>query len=100
MFVYQSTFNMLELKEDKSTEYVIGWKYKEVYNSKLIASHGAFLPNIKYFRNKIGIQFNNTPLVVEQNNYATKIVNVCIVYDLDNWLKILLRNFTLLAWYN
>ena len=26
MFVYQQTFNMLELKIDKSTEYVISWK--------------------------------------------------------------------------
>ena len=57
--------------------------------------HGAFLPNVKYFRNMIGIQFNNTPLVIEKNNYATKIVNVYIIYDLDNWLKNPLRNFTL-----
>ena len=42
----------------------------------------------KYFRNKIGIQLNSTPLVVEQNNYATKTVNVYIIYDLDNWQKI------------
>ena len=34
-------------------------------------------------------------LAVEQNNYLTKIVNVYIVYDLDAWLKIQLRNFTL-----
>ena len=33
------------------------------------------------------MQFNKTPLVVEQNNYATKIVNGYIVYDLDNWPK-------------
>ena len=65
-FINQPTLNMLELKEDKSNEYVIGWKSKGVYNSKLIALHGDILPNIKYFRKKIGIQFNNTPLVVEQ----------------------------------
>ena len=40
-------------------------------------------------------QINNTPLVIEQNNYATKIVNVYIFYDLDNWPKNLRRNFTL-----
>ena len=40
-------------------------------------------------------QINNTPLVIEQNNYATKIVNVYIFYDLDNWPKNLHRNFTL-----
>ena len=38
----------------------------------------------KYFRKKIGIQFNSTPLVIEQNIYTTKIVNVYIVYDLEN----------------
>ena len=76
MFIYQPTFNVLELKEDKGTEYIIGWKSKGVYNSKFIALHVDFLPNVKYFRNKIGIQLNSTPLVIEQNNYATKIVNV------------------------
>ena len=35
MFVYQPTFNVLELKIDKDTEYIIGWKSKGVYNSKL-----------------------------------------------------------------
>ena len=32
-----------------------------------------------------GIQFNNTPLVVEENNYEIKNVNAYIIYDLDNW---------------
>ena len=41
------------------------------------------------------MQFNNTPLVLELDNYATKIANVCIVYDLDKWPKNHLRNFTL-----
>ena len=95
MFIYQPTFSVSELKKDKGTEYIIGWKSKGVYNSKLIALHGDFLPNIKYFRNKIGIQFNSIPLFIEQNNYATKIVKVYIVYDLDNWAKNRLRNFTL-----
>ena len=62
MFVYQLTFNMLELKKDKGTEYIISYKSKGVYNSKFIALHQAFLPKVKYFRNniKIGIQFNST----------------------------------------
>ena len=30
------------------------------------------------------MQFNNSVLVVEQNNYATKIVSAYIVNDLDN----------------
>ena len=85
MFVYQPKFKVLELKKDKGTEYIISWKSKGIYNSKLIALHGAFLPSVKYFRNKIEIQSNSTPLVIEQNSYAKKIVNVYIIYDLHNW---------------
>ena len=41
------------------------------------------------------MQFNNTSLAVEQNNYTTQIVDVCIVYDFDNWPNNALQNFTL-----
>ena len=41
------------------------------------------------------IKFDKNPLTVEQNNYLSKIVNVYIVYDLDAWPKIPLRNITL-----
>ena len=54
-----------------------------------------FLPYVKYFGNKIGIHLNNTPIVIEQINYARRVVNVYIVYDLDNWSKNLLRDLTL-----
>ena len=60
---------------------------EKVYDSKMKALRVAFLPNIKYFGNKIGVQCNNTPLLVEHNNYASRIVNVKIVYDLDHWSK-------------
>ena len=86
MFAYQPTINVSESKIDKCTEYIIGWKSKGLHNSKLIALHGAFSPNAKYFGNEIGIQFNNTSLVREKSSYV-KIVNVYIVYDLDNWSK-------------
>ena len=59
MFVYQPTFNTLELK----TDYVIGRKSKGLPESKLLPLHGAFLPNIKYFGYKTEMQFDNTPLV-------------------------------------
>ena len=52
MLVYQPTFTVLELKKDKSSEHIIGWKSKEVYNCNLITLHGAFLRNIKYFIKK------------------------------------------------
>ena len=48
IFVYQPTFNVLELKIEKGIVYVIGWKSKWVYNSKLTELHGAFIPNRKY----------------------------------------------------
>ena len=54
--------------------------------------------SIEYFGYKTGVQFHDTPLVVEQNNYTTKTVNALIVYDLDNWPEVLLRNFTLKNW--
>ena len=56
MLVYYSTLNTLELKEDKGTDYVVGWTSKGLFKSKLLPLHGAFLPNIKYIGHKIGIQ--------------------------------------------
>ena len=43
IFVYQQTFNTLELKEDNDSEYVIGWKSKGVYTCHLISLYTAFL---------------------------------------------------------
>ena len=63
-----------------------------MYTFKLTPLYTAFLYNIKLSVSKIGIQFNKSVLVVEQNNYATKIVNAYIVYDLDDWPKIPLNN--------
>ena len=77
----KQTYNTLELNKDKSTGYVIGWKWKGLFKSKFLPLHGALLPNVKYFGYKIRIQFNDTPLVFEQNNYTTKTVNAYIVYD-------------------
>ena len=89
MFVYQPTFKMVKY-ENTSTEYGASCKLKGVYNNKLIALNSDFLPNIKYFK-RIRSQFDNTPLVIEQNNYTTKFVNVYIVYDLNHWSKVLLE---------
>ena len=41
------------------------------------------------------IKFDKDPLVVEQNNYTTKIVNAYVIHELDTWPKILLNNFKL-----
>ena len=94
-FVYQPTFNVLKLKIDKGSEYILGQKSKALYNSKLIVLYNAFLPNENYFGKKIGIQFNNNSLVIEQINYTRKIVNNYILYDLDNWPKNRLTNLTI-----
>ena len=93
--VYQPTLDTLELKKDKGIDYVLSWKSKGVFNSKLKSLYTALLNSIKLSRYKMGIKFNTDPLAVEQNNYLTKIVNVYIVYYLDAWSKIPLRNFTM-----
>ena len=51
--------------------------------------------NIKLLGYRIGIQFHNNFLVGKQKNYATKILNACIVYDLDDWSKIPADDFKL-----
>lgn len=95
MYVKQPALDMLELKEDKATDYVIGWKSDGLFKSKLLSLHGAFLPIIKYTGYKIGIQFNNPSLVIYQQNFTIKIVNVYMVFDLHTWPKILLKKFIL-----
>ena len=64
-----------------------------MFKSKLLPLNGAILPNIKNFVNKIGKWFDNTPLVLEQNNNTTKTVNAYIVYCLDKWPGIRVRKF-------
>ena len=87
MFVHQATFNTLELKKDKGTDYVLSWKWKGVYTSKLKPLYSEFLHSIKLSGHKIKIKFDKDPLVVEQNSYTTKIVNVFIVYKLTFLVK-------------
>ena len=86
---------MLELKEDKGTDYYIGWKSKGICASKLTPLYTALLHSIKLSGYRIRIQFNNSVLVVEQNDFATKDTDTFIVYDLDDWLKIPLNYFKL-----
>ena len=72
-------------KKGKGTDYVLSWKSKGVYNSKLKSLCTAFLYSIKTSRYRIVIKFEKDPLAAEQNNYFTKIVNVYIVCDSDAW---------------
>ena len=40
--------------------------------------------SIKHCEYRMGSNFDKDPLAVEQNNYLSKIVNIYIVFDLDN----------------
>ena len=84
-FFYQPTLDTLKLKKGKSADYVLSWKSKGLYTSKLTPLYTAFLHSIKLSEYRIGMKFDKDPLAVEQNNSLSKIVNVYIVYDLDAW---------------
>ena len=85
-FVYQPKLHTLELKKDKGSDYVLSWKSKRLFDSKL-KPFTIFLNSIKLPEFGIVIKFDKDTLAVKQKNYLTKIVNVCIVYDLDAWPK-------------
>ena len=52
MSFYQPTFNTLELNKVKGTGFVIDWKSKVLFESKLLPLHGAFLPNMFSVKNR------------------------------------------------
>ena len=56
----------MELKKDKGTAYVLSWKSKEEYNSKLNLLYTVFLHTIKLSGYKIEIKLDKDALVVEQ----------------------------------
>ena len=87
-FLYQPILDTLELKKDKGNDFVLRWKSKGIFNSKLKLLYTAFLHTTKHSEYRTEIKFEKDPLALEKNNYLTKIVNVCIVYDLDDWSKI------------
>ena len=51
--------------------------------------------SIKFSGYRMRIKCDQDPLAVEQNNYATTVVNASIFYDLDTWPKIIISNFKL-----
>ena len=90
-----SKYIFLSKNIEKTSENAISWRSKGVHISNLKLWHGAFMSRLRYYAKKIWIYLNKSPLVVEQNNYSTKIVNAYIVYDLNDSPKVPLRNFTL-----
>ena len=93
MFVYHPTLNTSESKKYKGTYYFVSWKSKGVNVSELKPLYTACLHSIKISEYKMRIKFDKDPLAVEQNTYATKIVNSYIVYDLDGWPRNPTNNF-------
>ena len=65
-FACQPTLDVLELKKEKGTDYVLSWKSKGVSNSKLKPLYTAFLNIIKLSGYRIGIKFDKDPLAVEK----------------------------------
>ena len=90
-FVYQPKLDTLELKKDKGKDYVLS--KKKVYHYKLKPLYSALLHLINLPEYRIGIKFKECSLVVEKNNDLTKIVGVCIVYDLVAWSRNPSKNF-------
>ena len=95
MIVYQPTLNILELQKVR-TLIMFLVKNKREY-ILLNINHCMLLSWIalNFLNKKVKLKFNKDPLAVEQNNYATKIVNAYIVYDLDNWPYNRLKNISL-----
>ena len=65
IFVYQPTLNTLELKDNKGTNYVIGWKSKGVYTSKFIPLCTASFHSIKVSGCKIVIKVSTCIVAME-----------------------------------
>ena len=65
MFVYPSTLDCLELKEEKGTDYIFTSKLKRIYTSKHKPLYTAFLHSIKLYGYKMGIKFDKDLLAVE-----------------------------------
>ena len=91
--VYQPIFSRLVLNQVNG-KYVIALKSKGIYGP-VLKSLRDLTHIIKCFGSQIGWRFNGVGLVVEQSSYTNKIVGDCIIYNIDNWLRIILNNFTL-----
>ena len=68
-FVYQPVLDTLELKKGKGTDYVLNWKSKEVFNSKLKPLYTEFLHSIKLSEYRMEKKVDKDPLAVEKNVY-------------------------------
>ena len=81
-FLFQPIVSTIDFKQEINKYKVSAWNSKGVYV-------------IKYFNHEMGLKFNSSSLFAEKNIYVTKIINVLITYDLDNWEINSLGNFAL-----
>lgn len=86
MFLYQPAFNNINIKHEDNEYNVPAWKSKGIYIFELRMLHD-LAAIILCYGHKIILRFCNGVLTITQSNYKTKIVNVCISYDLDVWPK-------------
>ena len=56
IFFYQPALDTLDFKKDKGTDYILSWKTKGVYTSKLKPFYTALLDSIKLSGYKVGIK--------------------------------------------
>ena len=70
MFVYHPKLPLTKY-QNTNTEYITRWRSRGVYIPDRVPIKNDSLPNIKYFKYKIGIQFTYTPFVTDQVNYTT-----------------------------
>ena len=56
--IYKPALNILEFKKYKGTDYVLSWKSKGIYNSKLKAFYIAFLHRIKHSGYRMRMKFD------------------------------------------
>ena len=71
------------MKKDNGPHYALKRKLNWVYTSSFKRLYTAFLNSIKLSGCRMGVNIYEGPSAVEQNKQATKIVNACIVHDLD-----------------
>ena len=78
---------------NQKPDYDRSWESNGVCNSKLKSFQVAFLHCIKLSRYKVGKKMIKILQLQNKKNYASKIVNVYILYDLEAWLRNPTKNY-------
>ena len=70
MSIHQPMLNLLELKKNKVTNYVLSWRSKRVYTSKLEPLYAAFLHSTRFSGYRMRIKSDKDPFA--QNKTITQ----------------------------